>query len=246
MAKAAVGSSMVGYCRVSSSGQARSGLGLEAQKAAINAAADREGWAVVAWQVDAAETGKNTDRPAFRAAMWAIADGEADGLVAAKLDRVCRSVIDFAELLAWFTKADRALVVLDPAIDTSTASGRLVANVFAAVAEWEADVIADRTSVALQAKRASGQAISRPSVLDDEALLARVRAMREAGMSMAAIAAQLDADDVPTVRGGLKWRVSSVQAALGYKRPAAARKAADLPPVPRRRGRAKRRDVGGG
>ena len=46
-----------------------------------------EGWTVSAWEVDAGETGKNTDRPAFKEAMRMVAEGEADGLVAAKLDR---------------------------------------------------------------------------------------------------------------------------------------------------------------
>jgi DNA invertase Pin-like site-specific DNA recombinase len=65
-------------------------------------------------------------------------------------------VIDFASLLAWFTAGDKVLAILDPAIDTSSPSGGLVANVFAAVAQWEADVNADRASQTLQAKRASG------------------------------------------------------------------------------------------
>jgi DNA invertase Pin-like site-specific DNA recombinase len=241
MAKAQIGSRMVGYCRVSTGEQARSGLGLDAQKTVIAAAADREGWEIIAWHVDAGETGKNTGRPAFIAAMRAVADGTADGLVAAKLDRVSRSVVDFAGLLDWFTKADRALAILDPAIDTTTPSGRLVANVFSAVAEWEADVIADRTSAALQAKRNAGHAISRPSVLDNSALLERIRSLRSGGLSLAAIAGHLNAEGVPTVRGGAEWRPSSVQAALGYRRPSAARKAADLPPVPRRRAGGRRK-----
>jgi DNA invertase Pin-like site-specific DNA recombinase len=64
-------------------------------------------------------------------------------------------VIDFAELLAWFTAGRKTLAILDPAIDTSTPSGRLVANVFAAVAEGEADVIADRTSAGITSQASS-------------------------------------------------------------------------------------------
>jgi DNA invertase Pin-like site-specific DNA recombinase len=161
---------MVGYCRVSTDRQAHSGLGLSDQKSRITTAADREGWTIVAWKVDRGETGKDTDRPEFRSGVQMIADDEADGLVAAKLDRICRSVIDFAEVLVWFTSGAKTLSILDPAIDTSTSSGRLVANVFAAVAEWEADVIADRTADALAAKRAAGLPICRPSVADDSEL----------------------------------------------------------------------------
>ena len=223
------------YCRVSTGAQAKSGLGLDVQRAAIEAASAQHGWDLLDWQIDRGETGKNTHRPAFRAGMAAIAEGHADGLVVAELDRICRSVIDFAELLEWFTAAGRALVILDPAIDTSTASGRLVANVFAAVAEWEADTIADRTADALQARRASGRPISRPAVADHHELAERVRAMRAAGMTLRAIADELNAAHVPTLRGGSEWRASAVQSALGYRRPVMPRRPNDLPPVPRRR-----------
>jgi len=228
---------MVAYVRVSSDGQARSGLGMKAQRAAIAAAAQREGWQIIDWATDNGESAKTTDRPGFHRALDLVADGSADGLVAAKLDRVCRSVIDFASLLAWFTNGSKSLVVLDPAIDTTTASGRLVANVFAAVAEWERDVIADRTSAALQAKRASGLAICRPSVADDPKLTKRIRAMADDGLSLHDIARELSAKGVPTVRGGSQWRASSVQAALGYKRPKTHR-AADLPVIKRQRRKA--------
>jgi DNA invertase Pin-like site-specific DNA recombinase len=235
MHKALTALKIIGYCRVSTGRQARSGLGLEAQKARITDAATREGWEIVAWMVDRGETGKDTDRPEFREAVQMIADGEADGLVAAKLDRICRSVIDFAEVLAWFTSGGKTLAILDPAIDTSTSSGRLVANVFAAVAEWEADVIADRTADALAAKRAAGLPICRPSVADDSELTARIRALRDSGCTLQGIADALNADGVPTLRGAAAWRVSAVQSALGYKRPPRLRKPTDLPAMKRRR-----------
>jgi DNA invertase Pin-like site-specific DNA recombinase len=228
---------MVAYLRVSSGKQARSGLGEAAQRANITAAAEREGWEIVRWCVDQAETGKDTDRNEFERAIQLVADGRADGLVAAKLDRVARSVIDFAQLLAWFTAGEKVLAILDPAIDTSTPSGRLVANVFAAVAEWEADVISDRTSQALQAKRASGLPICRPSVVDNSELVARIQALRAEGLTLQAIADLLNADGVATMRGAAQWRPSAVQSALGYKRPPRPHKAADLPEIRRSRQR---------
>jgi DNA invertase Pin-like site-specific DNA recombinase len=229
------GAKIVGYCRVSSDQQAKSGLGLDSQRAAITAEALRQGWDVVAWEVDAGLTGKNADRPALKSALRLISEGKADGLCAAKLDRIARSVVDFSELLAWFTASGRLLAVLDPALDTSTASGRLVANIFASVAEWEGEAISERTSSALASKRAAGMAISRPSVLDRPELVAKVQGLRAQGLNAQAIANRLNAEGVPTIRGGAEWRVSSVQRALGYKRPQAAHKPADLPAVPRKR-----------
>jgi DNA invertase Pin-like site-specific DNA recombinase len=233
---------MVAYLRVSSGKQARSGLGEAAQRTRITAAAEAEGWEIVAWLVDRGETGKNANREAFLSALQMIADHDADGLVAAKLDRVARSVIDFASLLAWFTAGEKVLAILDPAIDTSTASGRLVANVFSAVAEWEGDTISDRTSQALQAKRASGLPICRPSVADDTDLVARIQSLREEGSTLQGICDVLNAEGIPTLRGAAQWRISAVQSALGYQRPKR-HKVPNLPEIRRTRQRSRTRQA---
>lgn len=230
-----------GYVRVSTTEQAFSGAGIGAQTAAIRRECDHRGWVLVDVIADEGRTGKTLDRPGLMSALERIVGGEADGLVASKLDRLSRSVVGFSTLLQWFQDADATLVVLDPALDTSTPSGRLTANVFASVAEWEADVIADRTRDGLKAIRASGRPISRPAVADRPELAARVLSMREDGMTYQAIADALNAEGVPTLRGGSEWRVSSVQSAAGYQRRPRRRTPVDLPQS-RRRGRASGRD----
>ena len=67
----------------------------------------------------------------------------------------------------------------------------------------------------MRAARRKGPA----SVADHPELSERIAGMRGAGMTLQAIADQLNADGIPTVRGGAKWRPSSVQAAAGYRRP---------------------------
>jgi DNA invertase Pin-like site-specific DNA recombinase len=228
---------LIGYVRVSTAEQARSGLGAAAQRAKIAEAVARDGHQIVDVIADDGEHGTSLQRPGLHRALEAIAAGEADGLVAVKLDRVSRSVVDFGTLLAWFTEAKAALVILDPAIDTTTAAGRLVANVFASVAEWEADTITERTRDALAAKRARGERIGRPAVVEDARLAKRIRSMRDRGMTLRAIADKLNEDGVPTVRSAARWQVSAVQSVLGYRRPPG-RRNADLPdPRPRRRTR---------
>jgi hypothetical protein len=59
----------------------------------------------------------------------------------------------------------------------------------------------------------------RPAVRHDPELLGRIATMRATSMTLQAIADQLNAEGVPTLRGGMKWRPSSIQAALGYRRP---------------------------
>jgi hypothetical protein len=68
--------------------------------------------------------------------------------------------------------------------------------------------------------RANGQQSGRPAVNDRPELADRIGAMRAANMTLSAIAEQLNAEGVPTLRGGKKWRPSSIQAVLGYQRPA--------------------------
>ena len=60
-----------------------------------------------------------------------------------------------------------------------------------------------------------------PAVADYPGLRQRIARMRAEGMTLQAIADRLNAEGVPTVRGGAKWRPSSVQAAAGYRRPSA-------------------------
>lgn len=226
---------MLGYLRVSTGMQARSGLGELAQRAKIEAAAQLNDWDIVEWLVDAGETGKDMDRPEFLRALDLVASHEVDGVCIAKLDRVARNVADFSLLLNWFVTGGKVLAVLDPQIDTSTPNGRLVAHILAGVAEWEADIISSRTTEALAAKRASGKAICRASVVDHHHLTARIQALRAEGLSLQKIADTLNAEGVPTLRGGTEWRVSAVQSALGYQRPRKAHKAPDLPEIKRKR-----------
>lgn len=221
---------IIAYVRVSTAEQAESGLGLEAQESTIRKTCEGRRWEIVELVRDEGESGKSLARPGIRHALERIAAGDADGLVVAKLDRLSRSVVDFGLLLEWFAEASATLVALDLGVDTSTPGGRLVANVFAAVAEWERDTIAARTRDGLAALRAQGKPTGRPAIADRPELAARIRSMREdAGMTLQAIADQLTAEGVPTARGAAVWRVSSVQAAAGYVRRKPRRRAAELP-----------------
>lgn len=226
---------VLGYVRVSTAEQADSGLGLAAQEATIRSECERRGWELLDVVADEGESGKSLDRPGLQAALTRIAAGETDGLVAAKLDRVSRSVRDFADLLDWFDVAGATLVALDVGVDTSTPGGKLICNVFSAVAEWERDTISGRTSDGLAALRAQGKTISRPAVADHPELAGRIRAMREAGMTYQAMADVLNADRVPTLRTAGEWTVSAVRGAAGYKRPKVRKRAAALPAVARGR-----------
>ena len=204
---------VVGYLRVSTSEQADSGAGLDAQRTAITAEAARRGWTLVEVFTDAGLSGKTLRRPGLDAALAAVTDGGADVLVVAKLDRLSRSVVDFGLLLDRAQRQGWGVVALDLGVDTTTPAGELVANVMAAVAQWERRVIGQRTKDGLAAKRAGGVRLGRPSVLPAD-VVDRVVAERAAGRSLQAIADRLNADGVPTARGFGVWLQQSVGALL--------------------------------
>lgn len=224
---------MVLYTRVSTDEQHN---GIDAQRAELQRAVTYEDWHVVAEISDKGQSGKDLDRPGLRRALSLIADGAADGLAVSKLDRLSRSVIDAGELAEWFDAAGARLVALDLSIDTSTPSGRLMLHLMAAFGQWERETIAQRTRDGLAALRAKGKAIGPPAVADRPELAARIRQLRGAGWTLQAIADHLNAEGVPTLRGGAQWRVSSVQSAAGYHRRPPQRRTPVLPALGRRAG----------
>jgi DNA invertase Pin-like site-specific DNA recombinase len=225
---------MVLYLRVSTEEQARSGLGLEAQRAELERAAEYRNWMVVELVADEGQSGKDLERPGLKRALQLIVDGNADGMAVAKLDRLSRSVIDAGCLAEWFEDLDARLVALDLNIDTSSPSGRMIFSIISAMAEWERSTIAQRTRDGLAQLRLQGKPTGRPAVADRPELSDRIRLMRAQGMTLQAIADTLNAEGVPTLRGGAMWRVSSVENAAGYRRRRPRHKPPTLP-IPARR-----------
>src|SRR5262249_44260183 len=146
---------VLGYLRVSTTEQASNGAGLDAQRAAIAAEADRRGWSV-RWIEDRGYSAKDLRRPGIQEALTALAGGEADALVVAKLDRLSRSLPDFWGLVEQSRRERWQLIALDLGVDTSTPSGEMLANVLASFAQFERRLIGQRTAEALGAKRAAG------------------------------------------------------------------------------------------
>lgn len=169
----------VAYVRVSTTEQAESGAGLEAQRQAIQEHAQRRGWTLTGLYEDHA-SGKSTDKRGQLAQALAVLKArEADALVVAKLDRLSRSLADFARLLELSRRQSWSLVALDFDLDTSTPTGELVANIMACVAQWERRAIGQRTREGLAVKRAQGVRLGGPRTIGDDVRreAARLRAL---------------------------------------------------------------------
>ena len=198
----------IGYVRVSTREQADSRLGLDAQRRALIAEAERRDWDLTIIE-DAGFTGRNGNRPGLQRALMTMKRHEADVLMVYKLDRISRSVQDFAGMLHVAQRQRWALVALDMQVDMTAPNGRLVAHILVAVAQWESEMIGARTADAMAEAKIKGQRFGRERVASDEAVT-RIHELRASGLSFDKIAAQLDAENVPTPTAARQWYGATV------------------------------------
>jgi DNA invertase Pin-like site-specific DNA recombinase len=207
---------VIGYLRVSTREQADSGAGLDAQRRAIGEEALRRGW-TVRWIEDRGESGKSMRRDGLQSALKLLKRREAMCLVVAKLDRLSRSLSDFAHLMETAKRQHWAVVALDLQIDTTTPNGKFMASVLAAMAEWERSIISQRTRDALAERKAAGVRLGRERVVDS-GVVARIMLDTAEGWQPGAIARRLDMDGVATPAGGRRWYVSTVSRIIASER----------------------------
>jgi DNA invertase Pin-like site-specific DNA recombinase len=211
---------IITYIRVSTSQQGRSGLGIEAQQAALHHFAQAEGFEVAREFVEV-ETGKGADamdrRPQLKAAL-ATARKQRCHVAVAKLDRLSRDVHFISGLMAH--KVPFLVAELGPDVDP------FVLHLFAALAEKERALISTRTRQALAAAKARGVALGNPRLhlarsgaveavkteadRDAANILPIIREAQKAGATtLRQIAEALNARGVATARGG-QWHAKSV------------------------------------
>jgi DNA invertase Pin-like site-specific DNA recombinase len=193
---------------------------LDAQTEEIRAACIRNGFESVEVVRDfESHSGSYLERPGLTYAIERLEAGEANCLVVASLERLTRSAAHLGTLIDRLGESRIRLVVLDIQLDTGNPDGRLAAEALANVGTLERKSLDTRTRKGLQAAREARQSSGRPAVADRPGLKNRIADMRARGMTLQAIADTLNNEGVPTLRGGAEWRPSSVQAAVGYKRP---------------------------
>jgi DNA invertase Pin-like site-specific DNA recombinase len=206
---------LVAYYRVSTRQQKRSGLGLEAQRISVREYVKASPGKLIA-ELTEIESGRNSNRPIIKEALWHCRVYGAK-LVVARLDRLARSTALIAKLLESgvdFVAADMPM------------ANRFTIHIFAAVAEYEAQLISERVKAAFAAAKARGKPIinsNHYSKLSPAAFEAAIRARREKskaraleyapllcvlrdrGESIAGIAAQLDLMGIEPPRNCRKW-----------------------------------------
>lgn len=201
---------VIGYVRVSTNKQ---DIGPDVQIAVLESEAARQGWTLDIRREEAASAKSLKNRPVLAAALADLKAGNADALAVSKLDRLSRSVADFAGILETASRQRWALVCLDLGIDTSTITGAAMAQVTCTFAEMERKKIAERTRDGMaRIKATTGKHMGRRSTLPTETV-ARIHREREAGASMARIAETLNGEGVPTATGKT-WHASTIRQVL--------------------------------
>lgn len=202
---------VAGYCRVSTDAQGERGYGLESQRLLLDAEVERRDWTMHEIYIDVASGGSTKRRPELHRAIAALQSGEAQVLMVGKLDRLSRSLLDFANLMQQSQREGWGIVALDIGVDTSTANGELIANIIMALAQWERRIIGQRTKDALAVVAASGKTLGRPRTVSDDTV-AMIRVLRDNGASYMSIARTLQSAGIPTGQGGWAWYPSTVRA----------------------------------
>lgn len=210
----------VTYLRVSTDRQGKSGLGLDAQRAAVAAHLNGGSWVTVGEYVEI-ESGKNNARPELTKAMEMCRLTGAKLLIA-KLDRLSRNAAFLLNL------RDSGIEFV--AADMPDAN-RMTVGIMAVVAEHEREMIASRTKAALAAAKArgrvlggyrggpvpdarrGGETVSQAADVFAKRVGPVVQGMRQAGQGLAAIAAELTAKGIRTARGGA-WTATAVRNVL--------------------------------
>lgn len=193
--------------------------GIKAQAELMAAECERRGLELLQVVGERVPVGvKPLERPALAYALAQIADGAASGLVVADLARLSHSAAELGAVIRRLAALRARLLAPAQALDTHEEKGRLAAELLIEISGWERKWLSERTRKGLEVARRNRRATGRGAVSDYPDLIAAITRMRESGMTLQAIADQLNADHVPTIRGGRKWRHSSVQAAVGYRR----------------------------
>ena len=215
----------IGYIRVSTEKQANEGVSLEAQEAKIVSWCKANDYELVKVYVDAGISGKRMDtRKELLAALASLKKGMA--LVSYSLSRLARSTKDALAIGETVAKKKADMVSLTEQIDTTTAAGKMMFQMLSVLAEFERNLVAERTTNALQHKKRTGQKYTNQTPYGFEAIegrlvqvqqeaevVAEIQASRTGGNTLQFIADSLNTRGIPT-KTGKQWAPATIHLLL--------------------------------
>jgi site-specific DNA recombinase len=223
----------VGYIRVSTHEQAHEGVSLDAQRDKLRSYCKGMGIKLVEVFADEGISGGTMERPGLQDALRVLERGRANTLVVVKLDRLTRSVKDLCMLVEdYFSKDRYDLISLCGMVNTHTAAGRLMMMNVANYAQYERELISERTREARQHMKAQGVRLGVSSYgyrhsqnLDDngrrilepvaaeQEVIRQMAAWHAEGHQMKTIASMLKEKGIPARRGG-EWHATVISMLL--------------------------------
>ena len=219
----------VGYVRVSTEGQAREGVSLEAQEARIRAWAQANGYELAGIHIDAGISGSKSDRPGLQAALTEACKLKA-ALVVYSMSRLARSTRDTLDVAERLQKCGADLVSLSEKIDTTSAAGKMVFQILAVLAEFERNLVRERTTAAMQYMKAQGRRVGTvpygfklaedgtallPEPSEQE-VLSITKTLKAEGLTIRDIARRLNEEGYKTRTGG-PWQFQYIPRILRAK-----------------------------
>jgi len=218
----------IGYIRVSTEGQAVDGVSLAAQRAKLDAWCQANDYRLAAVYADRGISGCRADnRPELANALDHATKAKA-ALVVYSLSRLARSTADTLQIADRIERAGADLVSLTERIDTTSAAGKMVFRMLAVLAEFERDLVSERTTAALQHKRAKGERVGKVpfgfDLADDgvnlipndteQRCINDIETLRAKGYSLRSIAGELTRRNITTKEGNSTWTHTAVKRIL--------------------------------
>ena len=215
----------IAYIRVSTDKQAAEGISLAAQQSRIEQWCANNGYELAQVFIDAGISGKRMDtRPELLKALSALKKGTA--LVTYSLSRLARSTKDALTISEMVAKKKADMVSLSEQIDTTTAAGKMMFQMMSVLAEFERNLVAERTTTALQHKKATNQKYCNQTPYGFEAVegrliqvkqevevVAEIQAARSSGSTLQSIADNLNGRGIPTKTGKV-WQAATIHLLL--------------------------------
>lgn len=223
----------IGYVRVSTQEQATEGVSLDAQCDRLRAYCKLHAIKLIDIKADEGISGGTLERPALQAALQMLRRGRANTLIVVKLDRLSRSLRDVCTLVADYFSDERFhMLSLCGMVNTHSAAGRMVLMNLANYAQFEREMISERTRDALRHLKsqgvrlgpapygyalsdevdANGRRILVP-IPDEQEVVSKIRGMRAEGLKLHQIARRLNEAKIPARRDGV-WRAQRLSIVL--------------------------------
>ncbi len=176
------------YARVSTS---HHGQTTENQLVVLREVCQHQGWTIVQELSDEMSGSKGReDRAGFDTLLKGITRGSYDVVLAWSIDRLGRSITHLVDFMNHLNSSHIDLYIHQQAVNTATPAGRMVFGIFAALGEYERELIRSRIHAGLHRARLEGKRLGRPSNVND-AVRASVKVLRERGWSLHRIAREL-------------------------------------------------------